>query len=52
MIQSSLLSVYSLPFTMRYPFTVFPVQWLMANGKCTVNGKWLMVNGFTGGKAC
>jgi len=36
------------PFTMRYPFTVN--EWIMANGKCTENGKWLMVNS-TGGAA-
>ncbi len=43
------LSVYRSPFTMRYPFTVIHDQWLRANGKCMVNGKWLMVHGATEG---
>ncbi len=30
-------------FTIRYLFAVD--KWLMANGKCMVNGRWLMVNG-------
>ncbi|MBI2588672.1 hypothetical protein HYW35_00470 [Candidatus Saccharibacteria bacterium] len=33
-------------FTMRYPFTVN--KWLMTNGKCTENGKWLTLNGSGG----
>lgn len=37
-------------FTMRYPFTVIhEAQWLIANGKCMVNSKWLMVNSLCGG---
>jgi len=43
------LTVNRSPLSMRYPFTVIrEAQWLMANGKCMVNSKWLMVNG-TGG---
>lgn len=45
----------SLPFTVqrslsirRYPFTAICSQWLVANSKCTVNSKWLMVNGSKG----
>lgn len=44
-----MFTVYRLPFTMRYPFTVvYEAQWLRANGKCMVNGQWLRANG-TGG---
>ncbi|GEM_PF-1566880 len=46
-------TVHGSPFTIRYPLSVIrEAQWLIANGKCMVNSKWLMVNGFTGGKAC
>jgi len=39
-------TVYSSPFTMRYPFTVIrEASRLIANGKCIVNSKWLIVNG-------
>ncbi len=41
-------TVHCSPFTMRYPLTVIREQWLIANDKCMVNSKWLMVNG-TGG---
>jgi len=44
-------TVHLLPFTMRYPFPVFLDRWLMANGKCMVNRKWLMVNE-AGGVLC
>lgn len=37
-------SVHRFPFTLRDPFSVFHNQWLTANGKRLVNGKWLMVN--------
>ncbi len=40
-------TVYRLPFTMRYPFTVICDQWSRANGKGTANGEWLTANGFT-----
>ena len=43
-------TVHRSPLTMRYPFTVInEAQWLIVNGKCRVNSKWLMVNAFIGG---
>jgi len=42
-------TVYCSPLSMRYPFTVIhDDQWLMANGKCMVNGKRKMANGAGG----
>ena len=38
-----------LPFTVRYPLSVFRDQWLMVNGKHLVNGKRKMVNATGGG---
>lgn len=50
-----LFTFYPSPFTMCYPLTVIYGQWLMpalrslgeggANGECTENGEWLIVNG-------
>lgn len=39
-----MFTVYPLPLTMRYPFSMIHGPWLKANGKCTVNGKREMVN--------
>jgi len=41
-------TVHPSPFTRLYPFAFIHDQWLMANGKCRENGKWLMVNGSEG----
>ena len=41
-------TLYRSPFTVRYPFTVIRDQWLIVNGKYTVNSKRKIVNG-TGG---
>jgi hypothetical protein len=46
---TSQLSVYRLPFTLRFPFSVIRAQWLMVNGQFMENGKWKVVNGATGG---
>ena len=48
MTKSFPLTIHSLPFAVRYPFTVIHGQWLIVNSKCTVNSKWLMVNGAGG----
>jgi hypothetical protein len=37
-------TVHRSPFSMRYLFAVFHGQWSIANGQCTVNSKWSMVN--------
>lgn len=43
----------SRPFTViRYPLSVIHGQWLIVNGKCTVNSEWLMVNAFGGTSKC
>ncbi len=42
-------TVYSSPLSMRYLFTVIhDASQLMVNGKCTVNGNRLIVNGQEG----
>ena len=42
------VTVYCSPLSVHYQFTVIHDQWLIVNGKCTVNSKRKIVNG-TGG---
>ncbi len=45
-----MLTVNRSQFTVRYPFTVIrEALGSRANGKCTVNSKWLIANRATGG---
>ena len=43
------LTVYLLPFIVRYPFTVLRYLWLKAKSEGKVRGKEPKVNGFAGG---
>ncbi len=42
-------TIHPSPLTIRYPLTVIHDPWLIEDGKCLVNSKWLMVNGATEG---